>query len=90
MQSLKRAWTGIARSPAWRLHQVSHPDHWHCAFPVNGKMRRMSSISFDQFGLVGVDIKSHQVGCAQPFESLVAGNEAQDVGCASAISVPPL
>ena len=53
-------------------------------------MRRMSSISFNTFGLVGVDIKSHQVNSEVPFASLVAGNEAQDSGCADVIHQPPL
>ena len=89
VQFLVRAWSGTAPEPAWRLHQVAYPDHWHRAFPVHGKLRRMSSISFTHSGLVGVDIKSHQVGCALPFPSLVAGNEAQDSECSAVIFHPP-
>lgn len=88
VQSLVRAWTGAASEPVWRLHQSAYPDHWHRAFPVDGKLRRMSSLSLNVSGLVGVDIKSHQTGCALPFPALVAGNEAQDSACSSVMSQP--
>lgn len=89
VQSLLRAWIGSAPEPAWRQHQAAYPNQWHTAFPVQGKSRRMSSISFVHSGLVGVDIKSHQQGCAFPFASIVAGNEAQDQGCAKVVRSPP-
>ena len=57
--------------------------------PVAGKLRRMSSISFVNAGVVGVDIKSHQQGCAFPFAVLVAGNASQDAGCSRVIGNPP-
>ena len=88
LRRLERSWTGSATVPSWRLHQARHPSHWNRSLPVDGKMRRMSSISFNTFGLVGVDIKSHQVNSEIPFASLVAGNEAQDSGCADVIHQP--
>ena len=43
-----------------------------------------SQIAFCNYGLVGVDVRSHQPGEPIPMRIIVAGNEAQDQACNSA------
>ena len=46
----------------------------------------MSRISFNQFGLVGVDVKSHQPRTAIPYPVITEGNEEQDTYCKGAFA----
>ena len=48
----------------------------------------MSRIAFEQDGLVGVDIKSHQEDSAFPYPVIKEGNDAQDLNCSSVITSP--
>ena len=41
-------------------------------------------MSFDQHGLVGVDVKSHQTSTAFPYPVITEGNEEQDTYCKGA------
>ena len=48
----------------------------------------MSKISFHKFGLIGVDVKSHQVNTAYPHPVITQGNDAQDTYCRTANARP--
>ena len=41
----------------------------------------MSTNSFDQFGLIGVNVKSHQTNSSHPYPVATEGNDAQDTYC---------
>ena len=41
----------------------------------------MSKKSCNQFGLIGVDVKSHQTNSSYPYPVIIEGNDAQDTYC---------
>ena len=41
VRRLAKAWSGSARAPAWRQHQVAFPHHWHTALPVRNKLQSL-------------------------------------------------
>ena len=41
----------------------------------------MSNNSFNQYGLTGVDVQSHQTNSAYPYPVITEGNDAQDTYC---------
>ena len=49
--------------------------------PDPNKFKWMSRISFNQYGLVGVDVKSHQTNTAIPYPVITQGNDEQDTDC---------
>ena len=44
----------------------------------------MCKIAFDRYGLVGVDMKSHQKGTSYPYPAVTQENDAQDTNCNTA------
>ena len=44
----------------------------------------MSKIAFTKFGLVGVDVKSHETNSALPYPAITTGNDKQDRNCEGA------
>ena len=81
---LSRAWDDSDQPPSWRLSQMARPELWNVKrSDPDDPLRSISmcAIAFDRFGLVGVDIKSHQVGPPCPYPVMVEGNEVQDRGC---------
>ena len=78
------------RVPRWRKDQVAHPDVWNVktSAELGDAPRWMSKIAFEQDGLVGVDIKSHQVNSAIPYPVIKEGNDAQDANCLSVTTSP--
>ena len=45
-------------------------------------------MAYEQDGILGVDIKSHQEGAGLPFPAVAAGNEAMDSACTSFYNAP--
>ena len=78
------------RVPRWRKDQVAHPDAWNAKTSVvlGDTPKWMSKIAFEKDGLVGVDIKSHQVNTAIPYPVIKEGNDAQDANCLSVSTSP--
>ena len=58
------------------------PHLWNVKHMHDGKLKWHSKVAFCQWGLVGVDVKSHQVDTNLPHPVIVRGNEEQDAGCA--------
>eukprot|EP00439_Symbiodinium_sp_Y106_P055377 s232_g7.t1 len=85
-------WKPDVQTPSWRLQQVELPSAWNIQLPdaEASTSRWFSRIAFSRFGLVGVDIKSHQTLSALPHPVLVQGNQLQDEGCAEARAHPSL
>lgn len=88
VEELRAAWRSDTGRPAWRLSMDTYPERWtvrRAAVQPEGEPARwMSQVLFDDFGLVGLHVKSHQDGVPIPFAVIVQGNEAQDQGCAEA------
>ena len=76
--------------PSWRLQQTELPSAWNIQLPGSeaSSSKWYSRIAFSRFGLVGVDIKSHQAQTALPHPVIVQGNQLQDEGCAKARAHP--
>ena len=85
LRRIANSWSGDSSTPLWRDDQELHPEKWDVRIPLEaeGKPKWMSKISFNRFGLVGVDVKSHQVNTAFPYPVITQGNEAQDMYCSS-------
>ena len=86
IDEMRDAWKSATRLPSWRLDQVAHPLAWN-VYRLDTqdptRSRCWCRIGFVGCGLVGVDVKSHQVGPPCPYPAIVAGNEAQDAFCDS-------
>ena len=50
----------------------------------------MSKISFAKFGLVGVDVKSHQTKSTITYPIITIGNDSQDRNCENARRSPTI
>ena len=76
-------WTGESGIPIWRDDQIRNPEKWEVKIPFepDSSPKWMSKISFDQFGLIGVDVKSHQTNSSYPYPVITEGNDAQDTYC---------
>ena len=86
---LQVAWPGTPPlPPAWRMHQTMHPHKWNVQQLLLARPAWYSQIAFCNYGLVGVDVRSHQSGEPIPMRIIVAGNEAQDQACNAAMSLP--
>ena len=66
-------WKPVLQTPSWRIQQVELPSAWNIQLPDDeaSTSRWYSRIAFSRFGLVGVDIKSHQTHTALPHPVLV-------------------
>ena len=84
------AWKPGVQIPSWRLQQIELPSAWNIqlAGEADSSSKWYSRIAFSRFGLVGVDIKSHQSRTALPHPVLAQGNQQQDEGCAVARTLP--
>ncbi|CAE7257788.1 unnamed protein product, partial [Symbiodinium necroappetens] len=84
------SWKPGVPIPSWRLQQIELPSAWNMQLPGDADSRNKwySRIAFSRFGLVGVDIKSHQTHTALPHPVLAQGNQQQDEGCAVARTLP--
>ena len=81
------SWTGRDKPPLWRQDQLAHPEWWTIAEPLpGGGVRDLCHIAHCDYGLVGIDISSHQGPDTHTIPVLVEGNERQDAGCAQAPS----
>ena len=72
--------------PRWRLDQVQQPEHWNVTSPNEhnrSRTTKLSELAFQEHGLIGVDVKSHQTTTTIPYPAIVQGNEAQDNYCTS-------
>ena len=86
---LQVAWPGTPPlPPAWRMHQTMHPHKWNVQQLLLARPAWYSQIASCNYGLVGVDVRSHQSGEPIPMRIIVAGNEAQDQACNAAMSLP--
>ena len=63
---LSAAWQDDAQAPLWRVHQLTAPETWHVQGSVRGRSASLCSIAFLDFGLVGVDVRSHQTNTCAP------------------------
>ena len=91
LQRLKKSWVSPPTAlPSWRLHQITFPDQWNVQKLEAERHVWYSQIeiAFCEFGLVGVDVRSHQVGAKVPMPIIVQGNEAQDRLCGTALQQP--
>ena len=68
MRRMAGSWTGGSDTPQWKEDQILNPGRWEVrmALDPDPKLKWMSRISFNQYGLVGVDVKSHQTNTAIP------------------------
>ena len=84
------SWKPGVPIPSWRLQQIELPSAWNIQLPgdADSRSKWYSRIAFSRFGLVGVDIKSHQTHTALPHPVLAQGNQQQDEGCAVARTLP--
>ena len=69
LQQTAGAWNGDNNMPRWKMYQIQNPDIWEVrlALDPDPKPKLMSKVSFNQFGLAGVDVKSHQTRTAIPY-----------------------
>ena len=68
---------------------MAFPATWNAQRPESpeaDRMRWICRLVYAREVIVGVDIKSHQVGNPCPYPAIVAGNEAQDEACSEARS----
>ena len=84
LDHLQRSWRGGRFTPSWRLDVETHPEKWNVRREHQGHTRTMVQVAFDEHGLVGVDVKSHQQGDPCPYPVIIEGNEQQDEGCRQA------
>ena len=72
--------------PQWRIDQEISPSKWNVQVvsDEDNKLKWMSKIAFTKFGLVGVDVKSHQKKIALPYPAITTGNDKQDRNCEDA------
>ena len=83
MRRMAGSWAGGSDTPQWKEDQILNPGRWEVriAFDPDPKLKWMSRISFNQYGLVGVDVKSHQTNTAIPYPVITQGNDEQDSYC---------
>ena len=83
LRRIASAWTGESGIPIWKDDQIRNPEKWEVRIPFepDSKPKWMSNILFDQFGLIGVDVKSHQTNSSYPYPVITEGNDAQDTYC---------
>ena len=69
--------------PRWNVDHELNPDTWDVGmvFGPDPKPTWMSRVSFNQYGLVGVDVKSHQTSTSIPYTVITHGNDEQDTHC---------
>ena len=61
---LQVAWPGTPPlPPTWRMHQTMHPHKWNVQQLLLARPAWYSQIAFCNYGLVGVDVRSHQSQC---------------------------
>ena len=87
---LSSAWPNVHRTPRWRDDQVDNPDTWNVKISVvpGQDPKWMSKIAFENHGLVGLDVKSHQEDTSYPYPVITEGNDAQDRYCCSVNANP--
>ena len=92
ISELEAAWQDTAVKPKWRIDQEESPSKWNVQTrsDEDDKSRWMSKISFVKFGLVGVDVKSHQTNSTIPYPSIIIGTDSQDRNCESAMRYPTI
>ena len=80
LRRLASTWTGECELPFWKNDQIRNPEKWEVRISLEPelKTKRMSKISFYQFGLTGLDVKSHQTNSSYPYPIITKGNDAQD------------
>ena len=90
VRRIASSWTGVCNTPLWKENQEHYPEKLEVRIPLEAddKLKWMSKISFHQFGLIGVDVKSHQVNTAYPHPVITQGNDAQDTYCRTANARP--
>lgn len=84
MRELEAGWEVGVPAPAWRRHQVLHPEGWNIQAPTDrhsNDLKWFSKIATVSHGMVGVDIKSHQEGMDRPNAASTHGNTFQDQYC---------
>jgi len=88
--SLRDAWNPPVALPRWRADQESRPDRWNVrlASGDGGRLQWWSKVAWCEFGVVCIDVKSHQEGANIPYPAVVEGNEAQDSSCSTVLSGP--
>ena len=94
LRELASSWHPGAPPPSWRVHQRDFPQQWDVRRPVSPsdpRLRWWCQVPYVSNGVVGVDVKSHQIGPPCPAAVVVQGNEAQDRACDAARSgrMPP-
>ena len=69
LRRISNSWSGGCNTPVWREDQELYHETFDLRIPFDaeGNLKWMSKISFKQFGLIGVDVKSHQVNTAFPY-----------------------
>ena len=74
--------------PRWKVDQVQNLGVWEVRMVLDPdpKPKWMFRISFNQFGLVGVDVKSHQTRSSIPYPVITEGTEEQDSYCKGALA----
>jgi hypothetical protein len=89
-RELELAWSSSGPKPSWRLSQEHDPEIWNVyrTEPVSGRVKCYSRIAFSRFGLVGLDVKSHQIETSIPYPVIVQGNEQVDLGCEVVLKSP--
>ena len=87
---LSSDWPNFHHTPRWRDDQVDNPDSWNVKISVvpGEDPKWMSKIAFENHGLVGLDVKSHQEDTSYPYPVITEGNDAQDRYCCSVNANP--
>ena len=79
--------------PRWKVDQIQNPGAWEVRMVLDPdpKPKWMSRVSFNQFGLVSVDVKSHQTKTAIPSPVNTKNHKKQDTYGKGAIAskTPP-
>ena len=75
--------------PRWKVDQVQNLGVWEVRMVLDPdpKPKWMFRISFNKFGLVGVDVKSYQTKTSIPYPVVTKGNQEQDTYCKGALSM---
>ena len=87
MRQTASAWNDCGDMPRWKVDQVQNPGAWEVRMVLDPdpKPKWMSKVSFNQFGVVGVEVKSHQTRTAIPYPVITEGNDKQDAYCKGAL-----
>ena len=88
----EKAWQGAPTRPKLRIDEEETAETWNVEIKYgdDDKLKWMSKIAFAKFGLVGIDVKSHQTISTLPYPYITIGNDKQDRNCEDAKRFPKI